>query len=340
METFDPLINNEKKSFCMNCGKIGHLSKKCLCPIISIGIICIKMNIDNSDYIDLNSIISYTKKIQNNYLFTLDEIYKLKYIKEILDKYDSMDDIIEYLLIRRRNSLNYVELIRGKYDVYNLDYIEKSINLITSDERDLIRNNTFDTLWKKLWGEDIINNYNEYKESLEKFNLLKNGFYIKKNDIHLHISFNKLMNDVVYNYKEAEWGFPKGRRNCKEKNIECAKREFEEETTIPFDNIHIINMTPLEETYIASNSLKYKHIYYISQIKNNNLELKIDDENKEQRIEIGDIRWFKFKDGLNIIREYNIEKKHILLNLHLNIKYTIENFKSILENFLKDCKCL
>ena len=33
--------NYEMKSFCINCGKKGHLSKKCLCPIISIGIICI-----------------------------------------------------------------------------------------------------------------------------------------------------------------------------------------------------------------------------------------------------------------------------------------------------------
>ena len=60
METSDPLnninkidnINNiqniDKKSFCMNCGKNGHISKKCLSPIVSIGIICIKINIDDS----------------------------------------------------------------------------------------------------------------------------------------------------------------------------------------------------------------------------------------------------------------------------------------------------
>ena len=41
-----------------------------------------------------------------------------------------------------------------------------------------------------------------------------------------------------------------------------------------------------------------------------------------------------FKDSLKIIREYNIDKKNILLNLHLNIKYTIENFKELL-NFIK-----
>jgi len=94
-------------------------------------------------------------------------------------------------------------------------------------------------------------------------------------------------------------------------------------------------MTPLEETYMASNNLKYKHIYYISQIKNNNYELLIDKDNFSQNIEIGDIKWLKFNDALLKIRDYNIEKKNVLLNLHLNIKYIIENFKLIVDIFLE-----
>ena len=94
-------------------------------------------------------------------------------------------------------------------------------------------------------------------------------------------------------------------------------------------------MTPMEETYLASNNLKYKHIYYISQIKDNNIVLKIDNNNNSQKIEIGDIKWLSFDEAHKIIRNYNIEKKNILLNLHLNIKYTIENFKILLDDVLK-----
>jgi len=323
MDNLDPIKNIDKKSFCTNCGKNGHNSKKCLCPIISIGIICIKINIDD---IDLNSIISYTKKYQNNYLFTIDDINKIKKIKKKLENIN-FDNSIEYLLIRRKNSLNYVEFIRGKYDINNIDYLQKSINFITVDERRMIQNNSFDVLWKDLWGEDNINNI-EFLESNEKFNLIKKGMYIRKNDINLYYDFNKIIKNTVYNFKEPEWGFPKGRRNLKEKNIECAKREFEEETTVLSNNYNIVNITPLEETYLASNNLKYKHIYYISQIKNKNTILKIEKENINQKIEIGDISWFKFNDAMSIIREYNIEKKNILLVLHLNIKYIIENFKN------------
>jgi 8-oxo-dGTP pyrophosphatase MutT (NUDIX family) len=327
--------NNEKKIFCMNCGKIGHISKKCLCPIISIGIICIKININN---IDFNSIINYSKKIQNNYLFSSDELIKLKnlYKKIEVINNDTFDDYIQYLLIRRKNSLNYVEFIRGKYDISNIDYLQRSLNFITENERNMIRNNSYDYLWKNLWGEDLTNNNNiEFIESKQKFNLLKKGAYIKKNDINMLFSFETLINNTFYNFKEPEWGFPKGRRNIKEKNIECAKREFGEETALNEDMYNILNISPLEESYMASNNLKYKHIYYVSQIKNKDTELIIDKNNKLQNIEISDIQWFNYKDGLNIIREYNVEKKNILLNLHFTLRYTIENFKNITESFIK-----
>ena len=323
--------NQEKKDlYCINCGRYGHITKKCLCPIISIGIICIKIKIDN---IDLNSIISFSKKIQNNYLFTTDEIIKLKYYQKELSiiNDNNLNNYIEYLLIRRKNSLNYVEFLRGKYDIYNLDYLIKSFNLITTNEKNLIKNNDFKYLWNELWGNSTNIDNNEYKESMEKFNLLKNGFVLKKNEINIYISLDKIMNNTTYCYYEPEWGFPKGRRNNKEKNIECAKREFEEETNIRDNEINVINMSPLEETYIASNGLKYKHIYYVSQLKDYNKNIIF-----TNNLEIGDIKWYNFNDGLNIIREYNIEKKNTLLILHYNLLYLIHNFQDLTNYFFKE----
>ena len=76
--------NLSDKLYCLNCGKKGHIYKKCIYPIISLGIICIKLNIEN---INFNDIINYSKKIQNNYLFSLDEINKLKKIIFKLTKF-------------------------------------------------------------------------------------------------------------------------------------------------------------------------------------------------------------------------------------------------------------
>ena len=321
----------------MNCGKIGHISKKCLCPIISIGIICVKIDIDD---FDLNTVISYSKKIQNNYLFSSDELLKLKKIYKKVESVNinTFDNYIKYLLIRRRNSLNYVEFIRGKYDITNIDYLQRSLNFITIPEREMIKNNQYDILWKDLWKdllEEDLNNNPEFIESKQKFNLLKNGVIIKKNDINMFFSFDKLIDNTFYNFQEPEWGFPKGRRNIMEKNIDCAKREFKEETCFNEDVYNIVNISPLEESYMASNNLKYKHIYYIAQVKDKNIEANIDIDNIFQNIEVGDIRWFNYTDGLNIMREYNIEKKNMLLNLHFTLRYIIENFKNIADNFMK-----
>ena len=191
-------------------------------------------------------------------------------------------------------------------------------------------------MWNTIDNND--NNSTEFLEAKEKFNLLKNGFYVKKNEINIFITLDKLMETNVFSFNEPEWGFPKGRRNSKEKNIECAKREFEEETNLTDINYNILNITPLEESYMAINCVKYKHIYYIGQIKNIKLMdnvLLLNNNNESQKIEIGDIKWFKFNEAFTIIRDYNINKKIILLNLFLNIKYTIQNFNHLLLDFLE-----
>ena len=274
-------------------------------------------------------IINFIKKHQNKCSFTSEEILDLHKMKEIVKKIN-IDKDIEYLLIKRKNSLNYVEFIRGKYDINNIDYLEKSINFITVYERDKIKKNDFNFLWKDLWGEiDCKKNSSEFNDAQYKFNLLKKGFYLKKNEMTIQYSLTKILNNTIYAFNEPEWGFPKGRRNEKEKNIECAKREFEEETNLKTDEYTIINISPLEETYLASNNLKYKHIYYISQIKDNMTNLILNTNNKSQMIEIGDIQWKTFKNSLNTFRDYNIEKKNILLNLHMNLKYIFDTFNLI-----------
>ena len=151
--------SNEINIYCLNCGKKGHVIKKCLQPIISLGIICIRLKIP----LNLNDIINYSKKIQNNYLFSLDEINKLKKIKNTITNFniDELDSIVDYLFIRRKNSLNYVEFMRGKYDLDNTIYLENILNLISEEEKDMLLTKDFHDLWNKLW---------EYNKKNKKYN--------------------------------------------------------------------------------------------------------------------------------------------------------------------------
>ena len=55
----------------------------------------------------------------------------------------------------------------------------------------------------------------------------------------------------------------------------------------------------------------------------------------ENNTEIGDIGWYNIDEALLKIRDYNIDKKSKLLYLHKMIKNTLENFLSILNDFLQ-----
>jgi hypothetical protein len=54
-------------------------------------------------------------------------------------------------MVRRKNSLNYIEFIRGKYDVNNIQHLTKVFGLMTRDENLKIASSNFDQLWNELW---------------------------------------------------------------------------------------------------------------------------------------------------------------------------------------------
>ena len=69
---------------------------------------------------------------------------------------------------------------------------------------------------------------------------------------------------------------------------------------------------PLEEEYIGSNKIRYKNVYYIGKIKDNNKELKIDLENDEQISEVKSIKWLSKDECLNHIRDYSDYKMNVV----------------------------
>jgi hypothetical protein len=89
---------------------------------------------------------------------------------------------IQYLMIRRRDTLGYIDFMRGKYSVYNKDYILNMIKQMTETEKTNLINMEFDDLWKCLWGKEDISNQYKTEEliSREKFNILKHGVLFKE----------------------------------------------------------------------------------------------------------------------------------------------------------------
>lgn len=172
---------------------------------------------------------------------------------------------IEYLLIRRKDTLGYIDFIRGKYSVYNKQYIINMFKQMTNDERKRIlkyakEENAYDygfKLWRQLWTNEIIpitpyfnHSYHNHKTdtkyfkqteekiSKEKFTILCNGRGMGKgrHPFHLQTLINECEQQYPnWSWEEPEWGFPKGRRDTEESDWVCALREFKEETGHPYE---------------------------------------------------------------------------------------------------------
>jgi len=213
-------------------------------------------------------------------------------------------------MIRRKDSFGYIDFLRGKYSVNNIDQLQKSIDEMSNQEKYQILNDPFDKLWKQMWGENTDIQYrNEEHSSNKKFDLMNNGILVDDKIITLR--------DVVLNSKtkwgETEWEFPKGRRNYQEKDQDCAVREFEEETGISKSDITIIeNLLPFEELFIGSNNKCYKHKYFLAYMTNNE-EVSLQNY---QKTEVSKIEWKNIDECLESIRPYNLEKKIVISNIN------------------------
>lgn len=316
---------NYKIIYCVNCGKKGHKIKNCNYPIVSYGVICVNLNIDNN-IININEIIKFINNLtkENKESINIDLLNKYYILLQNIN----INDTIKYLMVNRKFSLNYVEFIRGKYDINNLNYLINSMNYITKNEKEIILNESFDKIWNELWNNKFFkNDYDdEYEKSKTKFNNLKKG--IKNN--YCLLNFNNIINKSKFNFEETEWEFPKGRKNFNEDEFNCAKREFYEETNINIDNLEMINIDTTEEIFMGTNYSKYKNIYYISQL-NNIYEMDETIKNEYQKLEINDVRWMTIDECFSKIRDYHFEKKNTLHYIHFTICNLINVFLESME---------
>lgn len=224
----------------------------------------------------------------------------------------------EYLMIRRKDTLGHIDFMRGKYTVYNRHYIVNMLNQMTFQEKERIKTENFDALWKTLWGDTIISNQykNEEIVSREKYNLLVKGV-VNNNDFYTIHDLIKESDASGHTWDEAEWGFPKGRRNPQEKDFECALREFAEETGYSTKLLkNVQNILPYEEIFTGSNYKSYKHKYYIMFMNYENTL----DMGEFEKTEVSKMEWKSYDECIECIRGYNIEKKRLITKIDRLLK--------------------
>jgi ADP-ribose pyrophosphatase YjhB (NUDIX family) len=254
-------------------------------PIVSYGVIAIK-GISCNLEICANSSSIYNDRLP-------------RVTKQLVD--------IEYLMICRSNTFGYIDFMKGNYSLNNLEHVQVLINEMTISEKNDILTLSFEELYRRLTkpSKQHINVRND--ESKKKFESLRNGLTISGEIVTLQIMIDYSDTHWINN----EWEFPKGRKNYKEKDLDCAKREFQEETGISSTNLQIINnVMPFEEIFIGSNQKCYKNVYYLGII-----DTEVDLSNY-QETEVSIMEWKTYNDCIESIRDYNVEKSYLLTNVH------------------------
>jgi 8-oxo-dGTP pyrophosphatase MutT (NUDIX family) len=324
--------------FCINCGKNNHTFTQCNEPFSSYGVICFHKS--------------------------------------------PVDSVKRVLMVCRRHSVYYVEFLRGKYDVNNLEYLITLFSRMTRDEIRLICSSAnFEVLRNDLGLDNTRRRVfrAEYETSELKFNYILNlgtlakviqcinyifdesfqlavpgpddtpvnnsttpespasafklqsavtgtnlgnlGEFLQENRDVLNELKAEMTSENAELYDMPEWEVPKGKRQNKETDLQCAIREFCEETGLAQENIRIFkNVVPLEEVYTGINGIEYKHIYFIGEIVDipNSLvsshaaELKVDGQCREQVSEVSKIMFMDLATVNEELRVFHVSKRNII----------------------------
>ena len=238
------------------------------------------------------------------------------------------DKKIRYLMIQRKYTSVYVELLRAKYfggEQLNFNYFCLLISGLTTTERYYICNYDFDYLWHSLWrwvgtDEQMQCIFEEYENCKQKFNYFKKGYNDQQ---HGFITFQSLFHAFPETLIEPDWEFPKGRRCLGESDQECAIRECCEETTLTSEDYHIfLHVKPFQEKFVGVNQKKYCNNYYLAELVNHNKHTYYDPNQVQQNTEIRKIGWFtqdQIKKLVNDNQQYRIKMifdvDHLVTNL-------------------------
>lgn len=293
-------------SLCNNCGKYGHLFQQCKSPINSYGIIAFSAN----------KFIMIRRKDSFGYIDFIRGKYSPYNIPQL-------QKIINEMSVDEKNRLLMV-----------YEGIEKENTTLSPLEP------AFNFLWQQLWGHTYgaitaptltptptptvatttattakwarSRKTDEEHCSFRKYEIIVNGVYFNKT----RVTLQTLIQTSNTSWTETEWEFPKGRRNTpKEKELDCALREFEEETGICKSLLHVVeNVAPFEETFIGTNYKAYKHKYFLAYIAPTDVNL-----HNFQQNEVSKLECVTLDQAMEYIRPYNIEKKTLLRHVYNTI---------------------
>ena len=330
--------------FCMNCGKNNHGYAQCQEPLSSYGIICFSRNSDaSSDSPNTGEyqIVMVRRRHTMSYVEFLRGKYDVNNAEYLVELFSGMTRTeIEFITAnpdfeRLRRDLgmdnNWKRAYKAEYDNSELKFnyilnlgiltnIIRAVNHIWGEEFaevGLVGNQALSLVGNQAHG--LVGN--QTSGLVENTNLSPVEKFWGARLAELRTRFNPEGSGGKL-HAEPEWGIPKGKRQNKETDLQCAIREFQEETQLSAVGgggslLVYKNIIPLEEVYKGGNGVEYRHIYFIAElvapVASSNLKDSLGARKQiETDEEIGAVGLFNMQEGLGQIRDYHVSKKNII----------------------------
>lgn len=198
-----------------------------------------------------------------------------------------------YLISKRKESPSYLDIIRGTYKNSQLYFILQDLS---KEERERLSQSEYKDLWMDIHtGDQYVLDLNSagYIFGHSKFVLLKTVLEQLFKFVPIPDPNEGLL-----------WIFPKGKLSwndsVQESPLECAIREFEEETNgLKLETDNLIVTHPVVERYLGSNSKSYQTEWYAFQCDNMDITQFPTIETPLRSVstgEMGELKWVTLED--------------------------------------------
>lgn len=211
---------------------------------------------------------------------------------------------IEILMVKKRYSYEFINFVLGRYQMHNKKNLCDMFNNMSFAEKIDIFGMQFENMWYRIWINNptkqynILNIYKNIDKTMKMNHYMNDSdiykcFKQKKNKFEKNFGDNiSLLRNLIINSSNSEimWEIPKGKLENNETCIDCAIREFYEETSIKHNNYRVFyNIDPVAET-IIDDGCTYRQYYYIAECTDE-INPSVNFENFKQISEVEQVKW-------------------------------------------------
>jgi 8-oxo-dGTP pyrophosphatase MutT (NUDIX family) len=254
--------------------------------------------------------------------FTHRQIRRKYSVGIALCKFNEEKQRIEMVMVKKRCTYYFTLFILGSYRMGDNKRLLHLFSRMTPEEKLVVLTFNFETMWNHHW-QTHNNNPKFNRKKIADF-----SFYTAKKN-----KFDKLIADdngkrirsliSISRNSSLIWEIPKGRKIFDHENdIECAVREFQEETGISKESYRIVPEIKPFKTTERDGDTYYISTYYVA-IPVKHIKLRIDFDMLDQICEIIDIRWISSEEVDLLNSHQNKTIKHIARVANKKIKNLI-----------------